>query len=166
MYAVASRSKHAVLEEYGAFPIDYRTQDFMEVIRQAEPDGLDAVISGMTTMKDIRRGLAILRKGGKVVCFGEPDSRAELFQILGTLLTSNLSTHRKSISLYGTSTYFLGFRKPYEEDWAVLFRLLEEGKIKPILAKKYPILEAAQANAFLESGQVIGNVVLVTPELL
>ena len=29
-----------------------------------------------------------------------------------------------------------------------------------------PILEAVQANALLESGQVIGNVVLVAPELL
>jgi hypothetical protein len=32
--------------------------------------------------------------------------------------------------------------------------------------KKYPILEAARANELLESGQVVGNVVLVAPELL
>ena len=54
----------------------------------------------------------------------------------------------------------------YLEDWATLFKLLEEGKIKPIIAAKFPILEAAQANELLESGQVIGNVVLVAPELL
>jgi NADPH:quinone reductase-like Zn-dependent oxidoreductase len=52
------------------------------------------------------------------------------------------------------------------EDWAKLFKLLEEGKIKPIIAAKFPILEAAQANALLESGQVIGNIVLLAPELL
>jgi len=33
-------------------------------------------------------------------------------------------------------------------------------------AAKFPILEAARANALLESGQVIGNVVLLAPELL
>ncbi len=32
--------------------------------------------------------------------------------------------------------------------------------------EKLPIREAAQANALLESGQVIGNIVLVAPELL
>jgi len=32
--------------------------------------------------------------------------------------------------------------------------------------KKFPILETAQANALLESGQVIGNIVLLAPELL
>jgi len=48
----------------------------------------------------------------------------------------------------------------------VLFNLLAEGKIKPIIAKRFPILEAAQANALLESGQVTGSVVLLAPELL
>jgi len=46
MYGIASKSKHHVLTKYGATPIDYRTQDFVEVIRKAEPDGLDAVFDG------------------------------------------------------------------------------------------------------------------------
>jgi NADPH:quinone reductase-like Zn-dependent oxidoreductase len=52
------------------------------------------------------------------------------------------------------------------DDLPVLFNLLREGKIKPIIAKKFPILEAAQANELLESGKVSGNVVLLAPELL
>jgi NADPH:quinone reductase-like Zn-dependent oxidoreductase len=52
------------------------------------------------------------------------------------------------------------------EDWATLFKLLEEDKIKPVIMKKFPILGAAQANRLLESGQVIGNIVLLAPELL
>jgi NADPH:quinone reductase-like Zn-dependent oxidoreductase len=38
--------------------------------------------------------------------------------------------------------------------------------MRPIIAKKFPILEAAKASELLESGQVIGNVVLLAPELL
>jgi NADPH:quinone reductase-like Zn-dependent oxidoreductase len=57
-------------------------------------------------------------------------------------------------------------RRPFLQDWAALFGLPEEDKIKPIIAAKFPILEAAQSNALLESGQVIGNIVLLTPELL
>jgi NADPH:quinone reductase-like Zn-dependent oxidoreductase len=52
------------------------------------------------------------------------------------------------------------------DDLPLLFNLLEEGKIKPIIAKRFSILEAAQANALLESGQVTGNVVLLASELL
>ncbi len=47
MYGIASKSKHCILTEYGATPIDYRTQGFVEVIRQEEPQGLDAVFNGM-----------------------------------------------------------------------------------------------------------------------
>jgi len=50
--------------------------------------------------------------------------------------------------------------------WATLFKLLEEGKIKPVIAQKFPILEAAKANELLESGTVVGNLVLLSPELL
>jgi NADPH:quinone reductase-like Zn-dependent oxidoreductase len=166
LYGIASRSKHDILAEYGATPIDYRTQDFVEVIRRAELDGLDAVIDGMMSLNTIRGGLSLLRRGGRLVSYGEPAGFPTLFRILGTLLVVNLLPNGKSFKLYGTSTYFLGDKRPYLEDWAVLFKLLEECKIKPVIAKKFPILEAAQANALLESGQVTGNVVLLAPELL
>jgi NADPH:quinone reductase-like Zn-dependent oxidoreductase len=44
--------------------------------------------------------------------------------------------------------------------------LLEEGRIRPVISVRFPLLEAARASALLESGQVAGNVVLVSPELL
>jgi NADPH:quinone reductase-like Zn-dependent oxidoreductase len=166
MYGIASKNKHAILIENGATPIDYHTQDFAQVIRQSEPDGLDVVFDGMMTMDYIQKGLSLLRRGGRLVAFGEPDGFKTLFRVLWTSLTTNVLPNGKSFKLYGTSFYFLGDRQPFLEDWAALFKLLEEGKIKPVIEKKFPILEAARANALLESGQVTGNVVLLSPELL
>ncbi len=85
-------------------------------------------------------------------------------RILGLALKTRLAGSGKAFKLYGTSTYFLGNRKPYLEDWATLFRLLKEGKIKPVIAARFPILEAAKANALLESGETAGNIVLTAPE--
>lgn len=48
----------------------------------------------------------------------------------------------------------------------MLFKLLEEGQIKPIIAERFPILEAVKANELLESGKITGNIVLLAPELL
>ncbi|NPV77811.1 MAG: zinc-binding dehydrogenase [Anaerolineae bacterium] len=166
LYGTASADKHPTLTEYGVTPIDYHTQDFVEVIRRAEPDGLDAVFDGVSSIETIHGGLALLRRGGRLVSFGEPAGLPALFRILKKMIAVNLLQREKALKLYGTSTYFLGDRKPYLEDWTTLLRLLEERKIKPVIAKKFPILEAAQANDLLESGQVAGNVVLVTPELL
>lgn len=160
MYGVASGSKHATLAEYGATPIDYRTQDFGEIIRRAEPGGLDVVLDGMMRLDGMRRALALLRRGGRMVSFGEPAGRPELVRILGETLKTNLLPNGKSLSLYGTSSYFLFGQKPYLEDWATLFHLLGEGKIQPVISARFPLMEAGRANALLESGQVVGNIVL------
>jgi NADPH:quinone reductase-like Zn-dependent oxidoreductase len=164
MYGIASKSKHHILIEYGAVSIDYQTQDFVEVIRQAEPDGLDAVFDGMV-WGYLDRGFSLLRRGGIWVQFGNPLSFRGLLRLLGKLVVLNLLPNGRSLKLYGTTTSKFG-RGRYLEDWAALFKLLAEGKIKPVITIKYPILEAAQANELLESGQVVGNVVLVAPELL
>jgi NADPH:quinone reductase-like Zn-dependent oxidoreductase len=164
MYGIASKSKHHILTEYGATPIDYRTQDFVEVIGQAEPDGLDAVFDGMV-WGYLDRGFSLLRRGGTWVQYGNPLSFSGLLRLLSKLMLLNLLPNGRSLKLYGTTTSKFG-RRRFLEDWATLFELLEEGRIKPIIMQKYPILEAAQANALLESGQVIGNIVLLAPELL
>lgn len=162
MYAIASKGKHTILTEYGATPIDYRSQDFFEIIRHSEPHGLDVVLDGMMRIEMMRKALSLLQRGGRMVSFGEPASRAELYRILCLTLRTSLPGSGKSLSLYGTSTYSLFDKKPYLEDWATLFRLLGEGKINPVIAAEFPLLEAAKANSLLESGQVVGNVVLGT----
>ncbi|MGB3712863.1 MAG: hypothetical protein WA996_00375 [Candidatus Promineifilaceae bacterium] len=53
----------------------------------------------------------------------------------------------------------------FKEDWTTLFRLLEEGKIEPIIAAMFPILKATKTNEFLQRGKVIGSIVLTAQEL-
>jgi NADPH:quinone reductase-like Zn-dependent oxidoreductase len=160
MYGTASRSKHTMLTELGATPIDYHTQDFVDVIRQAEPDGLDYVFDGMGG-DYAERGLAVLRRGGKLVEYAPSAGLFALLLGLAKLVLVNLRPSGKSVKSYGASALYRMDKRPFMDDLPVLFNLLEEGKIKPIIAKEYPILEAAKANEMLESGQVIGNIVLL-----
>ncbi|NIM92212.1 MAG: zinc-binding dehydrogenase [Anaerolineales bacterium] len=164
MFGIASKSKHHILIEHGATPIDYHMQDFVEVIRQAESDGIDAVFDGIGG-DYIERGFSVLRDGGRYVGYANPLSLSGVFRMLAQIIIFNIVPNGKSARPYGTGAVRFN-RRPYMEDWATLFTLLEEGKINPIIYKKFPILEAAQANALLESGQVVGNIVLLAPELL
>ena len=165
LYGLASKSKHPALVELGAIPIDYRSQNFVDVIRQAEPDGLDYVFDGMMSKEYVKRGFELLRRGGAMVGFGEPPSRAALFRVLSKLIWSRLWPDGRTYGLYGTSFYTFN-QRPFLEDWATLFGLLEEGQIRPVIAARFPILEAAKANELLESGEVIGYIVLLSPELM
>jgi NADPH:quinone reductase-like Zn-dependent oxidoreductase len=167
MYGLASRSKHGTLTALGAIPIDYHTQDFVDVIRHAEPAGLDFVFNGMGE-DYLERGMAVLRRGGTLVHYGAPQSFARFLLLLAKFLLFALLPNGKFVKGYGV-WYLYGTHRadihPFKSDLLGLFKLLEEGKIKPIVMKKFPILEAAKANALLESGTVIGNIVLVAPEL-
>jgi NADPH:quinone reductase-like Zn-dependent oxidoreductase len=162
MYGLASRSKQDILAEYGATPIDYHTQDFVEVIRDAEPEGLDFVFNGMGE-EYFERGLAILKRGGVLVHYGGPQSFSRFLLLVTKFILYNLLPNGKRIKGYGTHR---GEIEPFKEDWGELFTLLEEGKIKPVIAEKFPLLEARKANELLEGGQVTGNIVLLAPELI
>jgi NADPH:quinone reductase-like Zn-dependent oxidoreductase len=164
LYGLASGSKHAALAEYGATLMDYRSQDFVGIMRQFEPGGLDAVFDGMGG-EYLRRGFPLLKPGGVWISYANPLSLLGMFELLGRVLWFSLLPNGRSVKLYGTGASFID-RRPFLEDWAALFRLLADGKIAPVIAAKFPILEAAQANALLESGQVVGNIVLLAPELL
>ena len=162
MYGLASPSKHPILTEYGAKPIDYHTQDFVEVIRRAEPEGIDYVFNGMGE-EVFERGLAVLRRGGVLVHYGAPQSFGRFLILVAKLVGYNLLPNGKTIEGYGTHRLGVDL---FKEDWTTLFNLLEAGEIKPIIAGKYSLLEAVRAYELLESGQVTGNLVLLAPELL
>lgn len=164
MYGIASKSKHQILTDYGAIPIDYRSQDFVKVIQQAEPGGLDVVFDGIGG-DYIKKSFSLLKMGGIYVGFSNPQSLSGMFRYLGLVLLLNLLPNGRSAKFYGTGSSRLN-RKPFLDDWVSLFKLLEQGKIKPIIAARYPLLEAAKANQLLESGEVTGNIVLVAPEAI
>lgn len=160
MYGLASPSKHYALVENGATPIDYHTKDFVEVIQQEKPQGIDYVFNGMGE-EYIERGLKVLRHGGVLVHYGGPRSFSGFLRLMLKFILYNLLPNGKKIKGYGTHR---GDVARFKEDWAELFKMLEEGNIKPIIAEKLPILEAAKANELLEDGQVTGNIVLLAPE--
>ncbi|HEY7078621.1 MAG TPA: zinc-binding dehydrogenase [Nitrososphaeraceae archaeon] len=49
----------------------------------------------------------------------------------------------------------------FHEDLTLLLNLLKQGKIKPVIAAKMPLNEAARAHELLAGGSVEGNIVLI-----
>jgi NADPH:quinone reductase-like Zn-dependent oxidoreductase len=165
LYGLASAAKHAAVKELGATPIDYRTQDFSAEIRRLEPPGVDFVFNGIGSAYT-DRSLALLKRGGKLVEFVPASGGIQLVLGLAKLALLNLWPDGKAVEFYGISALYQVDKRPFMTDLPILFRLLAEGKIKPCIAAKLPLLEAAKGNALLESGAVTGQVVLLAPELV
>ncbi len=167
VYGTASRGKFDLVEAKGGFPIDYKTQDFVEVLQAREPDGVDFVvdpIGGDVTT----RSLGLLKPGGKLVStamiqsFQEGSSRlATVFGIVRLPLWSVTNPGKKAYfwDVTGSANKDLA---QYREDLAAVFDLLSEGKINPAIGEMMPLKEAPKAQQMLLDYKVRGKVVLAS----
>ena len=159
LYGVDSAAKHHALARYGVIPIDLQTDDPAAAVRRAEPDGLDAVFDGVGG-DYVEMGVSVLRPGGVLVEYANPLSKRGLLRLLARKAALRLTGGRRRLRLYGTNTWRYD-RRPLLRDWRALFTLLAEDRISPVVARTFPLNQAGAANALLESGTVIGNLVLL-----
>lgn len=165
MYGTASQNKHHLLKEFGAIPVDYRDQDFIERIRVVEPDGFDFVFEGIGGEQS-DHVFSLLRHDGKLVEYAAPTGLFSMLKDLFKRTKINLLSKGRKAEFYGITALYLWNKNPFMEDLSKLFELLGEGRIKPLITAKFPLLDAREANEMLESGQVMGNLVLLSPEQL
>ena len=69
---------------------------------------------------------------------------------------------RKRVIPYSIQT--LKRLKPglFRQDLVILLNLLQQKKIKPLIARRFPLAEARQAQELLARGGVVGKIVLVS----
>lgn len=145
----ARRAKHAALKELGAHEtIDYTEEDFAKVV-QAD------VILDIVGAPYLARDIAALRPNGRIVVIGLQGGRkAELD--LSALMA-------KRGAVFGTTLR----SRPYEEKAAIVrgvreqvWPLVESGAIRPVIDRRLPMSEAAEAHRIVEASEHLGKVLL------
>src|SRR5512136_2287071 len=177
MYGTCSSRGAQAVSDLGGTPIDYQHQDFVEEIRRLTSEGVDAVFDpiGGTHMWHSRKAL---RPGGRVVGYGNTTSlrgeglgsarpgrrnRLHGIPIYALYIAGGwLLPGRKRIVPYSIQT--LKRLKPalFRRDLIALLELLQQQKIKPLIAQRFPLAEARRAQELLGKGGVIGKIVLVS----
>jgi NADPH:quinone reductase-like Zn-dependent oxidoreductase len=163
MYGTASQYNHEVVSALGATPIDYRTEDFVERIRTLTGDGVDVVFDPIGGARQLWRSNRALVKGGRLVWFGVAATKKKGLRVIPlTLLMLGLLKLIPNGKQAITTPDIDKDNAWYRETLTELLDLLAAGKIKPVVAERIPLVEAARAHELLESGRYAGKVVLVT----
>lgn len=153
-----SEEKCAALQQLGAMPIHYRTEDLKARVFELTGDqGVDVILDlvGAPLMKT---HLALLREEGRLVLIAvQGGYRAEfnLLPILTKRLTITGSTLR-SRSLEEKSDLASGLR-------GGVWPLIESQTITPTLAARFPLEQAEAAHALMASSLHIGKIILEIP---
>ncbi|MFJ8581601.1 NAD(P)H-quinone oxidoreductase [Micromonospora sp. NPDC093277] len=153
----ARAAKHARLRELGAaHTIDYREQDFVEEVHRITGGrGADVVLDIMGAAY-LSRNVAALATGGRLVVIGMQGGRKGELD-LGALLAKRASVHATA----------LRSRPPHEKAEIVrgvreqVWPLVEAGRIQPVVDRRVPMAEAAEAHRLVETNQHVGKVLLV-----
>jgi putative PIG3 family NAD(P)H quinone oxidoreductase len=159
VYATAgSADKLELCRELGAaVAVNYREQDFVEVVREASGGhGADVVLDNMGASY-LPRNVDVLATEGRLVVIGmQGGTRGELD--LATLL-------RKRGAVVATTLR----SRPAADKAAICAAVVEhvwplvgEGRVRPIVHRVMPLTEVAEAHRLLEQGEHTGKVVLTT----
>ena len=177
MYGTCSARTATVVSDLGGIPIDYRDQDFVKEVRRLTSDGVDAVFDGIGG-DNLWRSREALRPGGVIVVYGFTSKlnggrvaasrsygrhRFRESAVLGWYIARNwFLPGQKRMVPYSIQT--LKRLKPaqFRQDLVTLFGLLQDKKLKPLIAQRLPLVEARQAHELLGQGGVTGKIVLVT----
>jgi NADPH2:quinone reductase len=135
--------------------INYKTEDFVEVIKQATGGkGVDVILD-MVAGDYVPREIACLADDGRLVfiaLLGGAKANVPLGQILMRRLTLTGSTLRPRPVAFKAAIA----AKLREHVWP----LLEAGKIKPVIFQSFALADAAKAHELMESSSHVGKIVL------
>ena len=151
-----SPEKARACEKLGAERgIDYKTEDFVEVIRAAtEGYGVDVTLD-MVAGAYVARNLDIAAVEGRVVTIstlGGTRAEINMVPVMVKRLTLTGSTLRAR-TVAQKAAVADGVRKN-------VFPLIESGKVRPVIFKTFPLAEASEAHRLMESSHHIGKIVL------
>jgi NADPH2:quinone reductase len=174
MYGTCSTRSAAAVSELGGIPVDYH-QDFVKEMRRLAGDGVDVVFDPIGG-NHLWQSRKVLRPGGRVVGYGlrsslrgeglasERPGRRQRFRgtaVFALYIAGGwLLPGRKRVVPYSIQT--LKRLKPefFRQDLIALLDLLHQKKIKPLIARRFPLAEARQAHEMLGKGGVTGKIVL------
>jgi putative PIG3 family NAD(P)H quinone oxidoreductase len=144
----ARASKHEILTSLGADRcIDYTSEDFSQV--KAD------VILDIMGASYLERNIRALKTGGRLVIIGMQGGRKAEID-LGALLTKRATvagTTLRSRSQAEKTMIIQGVRR---EVWP----LIENGAVRPVIDRSFPLAEAESAHRLLESSAHVGKVLL------
>lgn len=123
--------------------IDYTREDFTQTSQQYD---LILAAMGDRSIFDYKRALA---PQGTYVMTGGSMKQIMQANIIGSFLSKKNSQTFKSL-----------YHRPSQDDLVYMKELIEAGKVKSVIDRKFPLAEAAEAFRYYEKGHSRGKVVI------
>jgi putative PIG3 family NAD(P)H quinone oxidoreductase len=150
-----SAEKVEFVETMGATGVNYRTQDFVEVVKAVTGGRGADVILDMVGGDYLERNISCLAVGGRITCIANRSGQRSTFAI-GALMAKRgqiLAATIRARPLAERQEIVAGVRKH-------VWPLVEAGRVKPVIDSVFDLGDAASAHERMESSAHIGKILL------
>jgi len=145
--AVCSTANLKLVKSLGADEVvDYTREDFSRTGRVYD------IVFDTVGKSGFSRSLKSLKRGGFYVLVG---GSGHLSSILGSILRGMW------VSMTGAAKVITGVASATPEDQSFLKGLIEAGKLRTVIDRRYSLEEIAEAHRYVEAGHKKGHVVIV-----
>ncbi|WP_426119422.1 NAD(P)H-quinone oxidoreductase [Pseudomonas sp. DSP3-2-2] len=135
--------------------IDYRNEDFVEVVqRVTEGRGVDVILDNMGAAY-LARNIDALAVDGRIVMIGLQSGREAPIH-LGKMMGKRAALHTTSLRDRSATAKQAIVAGVLHDVWPHLLT----GAIKPVIDKTFPLTDVVAAHAYMESGGHVGKIVL------
>ena len=169
-----SAANFAVVERFGATPVDYRAGDFVAAVRRlvaerANGSGVDIVCDAIGGAH-FARSFACLAPGGMLVGYGSQTIAVGGEGLAGAALgLARIQVWNAFPFLFGgrqAAFYSITARRKrfpdeFKADMATLFGLLRDGAIHPVVVDRLPLSAARSVHVRIDAGGFGGKIVLL-----
>jgi NADPH2:quinone reductase len=135
--------------------IDYKTEDFVEVVRrETDGRGVDVILDMVAASYFARNVECLALEGRLVVISLIGGSRTELN--LNTVMSKRIFITGSTLRIRSVAQKALVAEGVRRNVWP----LLEQKRVHPVIHATFPLAEAAEAHRMIESSRHIGKIVL------
>jgi NADPH:quinone reductase-like Zn-dependent oxidoreductase len=171
VYGTASPSKHDAIRGFGVdHAVDYRTHDLVDEVRRiaGEEHPIDLALDAIGG-RSFKQSFALLRAGGRLVCFGASEVQAgerrspmRALRVLAQMPRFNpLKLMHESKSVIGLNMLTLWDDRQSLDDLIDPLRdWIADGSLRPVVAKEFRLDDGAAAHRYVHERSNIGKVVL------
>lgn len=153
---VGTAAKESAALEAGAdYVLNYRNEDLAEQVKELTGGkGVDVILDSLAG-EIAEKSMQCLAPFGRLAHFGNAAGRA------GTFRTNELHASCRSVLGYSFGTYRKYKPETVQYTAEKVIPYLADGRLKVMVGKRFPLLEAASAHRWIEDRKSTGKIILL-----
>ena len=167
MYGTASKEKHELVSQHNATAVDYKNQDFGNVLRKKTGKTFNAIFDAIGG-ENFKKSFNLLKPGGILVAYGFYNTVTGKGGSIPTdfmrLMILSIIPNGRKAKFYSIGALRKKHPDWFKQDLKKLLELLKNNNIKPLIGSYFSLDNTVEAHKLIETSKQHGKIIINVSE--